>query len=727
MAILEGIRKKTGLLLVFVAGALLLFLVQGFADDLLKFTGADESVYKGQIGDERIKNDLFEAKSQQKEQLARYNYAQSGQEFPEYLVNRIESEVWNELVYEHGFKAFFEDAGVFVTENGDSKGSPEIVDLMQGITVSDEVKQAFTREGEAFDVENVKNQWRQIAKIQDQNQKANETYRMNAWVKDLARQRHMEKYTSLFTKSFYVSTIEAKRQHYANNSIVSFDVAYIPFTSVADSLLKAEMTEDALKKHLEANKNKFEFKDGRTVEYVVFDVAPSKADTTKAFAAANKIADGFRKSTNDTAFYKTNSDRPTQPSLFSYDQLPSQLKEDTGYLGKGFVKGPVPEYGSYDVYKIIDKKKIEMAQTAHILISFNGPDSAAVLKKSLEVLAKAKAGEDFGALAAQYSEDPGSKDNKGEYPATEKGSGWVKEFEDAVFGAKKTGVLPNLVKTQFGYHIMKILKTPYKEEKFVVVKLSKEIKPSSATRDMEYRKVNVFAQGIDNITDLKAKVEADKKLEWITSPLLSKKSKSIGSVYNADEVVIWAYSSQTEIGDVKIFSIPNSGKYVVAALKSVSDKTKPQVDDARQAIERSLYNELKAKKIKELLDGTKGDLHEKVNALNAKNGQGYAKFEKVIDHKFSTNYVQNIGNEPRLVGLAMALGTANGGEWSKAAEVGESGVFIVRTTAKTEANKAAVDYNAEKKEIEAKKAPNATMSNVANAIKEKVGVKDNDN
>ena len=98
MAILEGIRKKTGLLLVFVAGALLLFLVQGFAEDLLKFTGADESIYKGQIGDERIKNDLFEAKSQQKEQLARYNYAQSGQEFPEYLVNRIESEVWNELV-----------------------------------------------------------------------------------------------------------------------------------------------------------------------------------------------------------------------------------------------------------------------------------------------------------------------------------------------------------------------------------------------------------------------------------------------------------------------------------------------------------------------------------------------------------------------------------------------------------------------------------------------------
>ncbi len=726
MAVLEGIRKKTGLLLVFVAGALLLFLVQGFADDILKFSGSDEGQYKGEIAGDKIKNDLFERKAQQKEALARFNYQQSGQEFPEYMVNGIQSEVWNEMIYENGLKGLFEKAGIFLTDDSDSKGSPEIVDLMQGTTVSDQVKQAFTGADGVFDVENVKQQWRSIAQIQDIQQRENQQFRMNAWVADLARQRHMDKFGSLFEKSNYITLAEAKRQHYAENSTVSFDAAYIPFASVPDSMFKSTLTDSELKKHLEANKNKFEFKDGRTVEFVVFDVVPSKSDTTKAFTAAVKAADGFRKTSNDTAFYNMNSDKPVQPSLFTYDQLPTQLKEDTGFLGKGFVKGPVVEYGSYDVYKIIDKKKVELAQTAHILISFKGADSAAIQTKALEVLAKAKAGDDFGMLAAMYSEDPGSKDNKGEYPATEKGSGWVKEFEDAVFNAKNTGVLPNLVKTQFGYHIMKILKTPYKEEKFVVVKISKEIKPSSATRDMKFREVNVFANGLDNISALKTKVEADKKLEWVTSPLLTKNSKSIGSVYNADEIVSWAYSQETDLGDVRIFNIPNSGKYVIAGLKSISDKKSPQVDDARQAIERSLYNELKAIYLKEKLDATAGDLYQRVNKLNAKNGPGYAKFSAIKNHKFSTNYVQDIGNEPKMVGLAMAISAAKAGEWTKT-EIGESGVFIIKTIAKSEATKPAIDYNAEKKILESKVAPNSSLSKAVSAMQEKLKVIDYNN
>lgn len=721
MAILEGIRKKTGLMIVFIAGALLLFLVGDYARDIISYTSSDESMYRGQIGGERIKQDEFERKAKQKEALARYNYSQSGQEFPEYLVNSIESEIWNEYVYLFAFKDVFENAGIFLTEDAErTKGTPEVVDLMQGVTVDDEVRNAFTGQDGVFNVENVKQQWRSIAEIQDQNQRANETYRMNAWVQDIARRRHINKYSNLFLKSNYITTAEAKRQHYADNSTVSFDYAYVPFVSVPDSIFKIDDAE--LKKHLDANKNKFEFKSGRTIEYVVFDIPASKADTAKAFAAAVKAADGFRKTTNDTAFYKQNSDRPAAPSYYEFDQLPAQVKNDTGYIAKGFVKGPVAEYGSYDVYKVLGKKSFEYAQTAHILINF-GQDSAAAKTKALEVLAKATSGGDFGLLAAQYSEDPGSKDNKGEYPETEKGSGWVKEFENAVFNAKKTGVIPTLVKTQFGYHIMKILKTSYKKEKFLVVKISKDIKPSTVSKDTKYREVSIFANGITDIEDLKKKVEADKKLEWLTSPLLSKTSKSIGAVYNADEVVNWAYNPDTEVGAVKVFTMPGANKYVVAALKSISDKDKPTVDDARAAIERSLYNELKAKYLKELLDKTKGDLYQKVNVLNEKNGQGYAKFLVVKDHKFSSNGVEGVGNEPRMVGIAMALGTTQGTDWSKT-EVGESGVFIVRTTAKVEANKAVADYNAEKKVLEGKSAQNANL-NISNAIKDKVGVKDN--
>jgi len=76
-----------------------------------------------------------------------------------------------------------------------------------------------------------------------------------------------------------------------------------------------------------------------------------------------------------------------------------------------------------------------------------------VKKKAEDILVKVKAGEDFASLAKQYSEDPGSKDNGGEYTF---GRGeMVKEFEDWSFQAKAGDV--DIVKTSYGYHVMKFV------------------------------------------------------------------------------------------------------------------------------------------------------------------------------------------------------------------------------------------------------------------------------
>jgi len=71
-------------------------------------------------------------------------------------------------------------------------------------------------------------------------------------------------------------------------------------------------------------------------------------------------------------------------------------------------------------------------------------------KKADDVLAKVKAGGNMTELAAQYSEDPGSKDKAGQYTIS-KGQ-MVKEFEDWAFSAKPGDT--GLVKTTYGYHIM---------------------------------------------------------------------------------------------------------------------------------------------------------------------------------------------------------------------------------------------------------------------------------
>ena len=71
-----------------------------------------------------------------------------------------------------------------------------------------------------------------------------------------------------------------------------------------------------------------------------------------------------------------------------------------------------------------------------------------------EILARAKKGEDFAALAKQYTEDTGSKENGGLYEDFGRGK-MVKPFEDAAFSVP-VGQISDIVETTYGYHIIKV-------------------------------------------------------------------------------------------------------------------------------------------------------------------------------------------------------------------------------------------------------------------------------
>ncbi|HHS14132.1 MAG TPA: hypothetical protein ENN03_10260 [bacterium] len=71
-----------------------------------------------------------------------------------------------------------------------------------------------------------------------------------------------------------------------------------------------------------------------------------------------------------------------------------------------------------------------------------------------DILRSARAGEDFGELARQYSEDPGSKDTGGLYDQVTRGM-MVKPFEDAAFTVP-VGQISDIVETRYGYHIIKV-------------------------------------------------------------------------------------------------------------------------------------------------------------------------------------------------------------------------------------------------------------------------------
>ena len=96
----------------------------------------------------------------------------------------------------------------------------------------------------------------------------------------------------------------------------------------------------------------------------------------------------------------------------------------------------------------------DQVRASHILLKTEGKDEAAVRAQAEDVLKKAKAGADFAALAKQYSQDEGSAPNGGDLDYFGRGR-MVPEFDAVVF-AMEPGQISELVKTSFGFHIIKL-------------------------------------------------------------------------------------------------------------------------------------------------------------------------------------------------------------------------------------------------------------------------------
>ena len=98
----------------------------------------------------------------------------------------------------------------------------------------------------------------------------------------------------------------------------------------------------------------------------------------------------------------------------------------------------------------------EQRRVSHILLTVSDPkEDAAVKEKAEGILKRAQGGEDFAKLAKEFSQDPGSAQQGGDLGMSEKKS-FVGPFADAAFSMKE-GEIKGPVKTQFGYHILKLV------------------------------------------------------------------------------------------------------------------------------------------------------------------------------------------------------------------------------------------------------------------------------
>lgn len=178
------------------------------------------------------------------------------------------------------------------------------------------------------------------------------------------------------------------------------------------------------------------------------------------------------------------------------------------------------------VQTYFDKNKAEFDQeeqvkAQHILISVDpaqkDADSKALAKiKDIQNQLKSK---DFGLLAGQVSEDPGSKKQNGDLGFFQRGS-MVPEFEEVAFNLK-VGQVSEPVKTQFGYHLIKVNeKKPAiaaelaKVEKTIAQKILSQDRSQELIKKLE----DALAQG--NESDVQA-VLNQMKIEWKETGLVS--------------------------------------------------------------------------------------------------------------------------------------------------------------------------------------------------------------
>jgi peptidyl-prolyl cis-trans isomerase D len=175
------------------------------------------------------------------------------------------------------------------------------------------------------------------------------------------------------------------------------------------------------------------------IDYVLFD--PSKYLQTVPVTPA-ALEEFFQK---DPAKYKVPEERRVRYVLIDMDRVRAQVKLSDDELKQ--------YYGQHIAdYQVPDRVKV-----SHILFKTEGktPEEIATVEKTAqEVLAKIKAGADFGEMAKKYSEDA-SAANGGEIGWIVRGQ-TVKEFEDAAF-SMKPGQVSDLIKTTYGFHIIKVL------------------------------------------------------------------------------------------------------------------------------------------------------------------------------------------------------------------------------------------------------------------------------
>jgi len=228
----------------------------------------------------------------------------------------------------------------------------------------------------------------------------------------------------------------------------------------------------------------------------------------------------------------------------------------------------------------------EQVRASHILLKTEGKDEAAVRKQAESILAEVKSGGDFAALAIKYSEDEGSKARGGDLDFFGRGA-MVKPFEDVAF-ALAPGQISDLVKSDFGFHIIKVVdkraagQRPLAEVRNQIVEQVK----SERAQEEASRLSTQLASEMTKPADLDA--AAKKHGLSVKESGFFQRSDSIGDLGPSPQVASSAFSLKDDQVSEAV-RVPQG--YVFLAVSGKEPARVPKLDEVKERVRLDVIND----------------------------------------------------------------------------------------------------------------------------------------
>ena len=644
MSIIQNIRERgTWIIFGIIAIALIAFILQ---DGIGRNKSNGNITTIATVNGEAIDKLSFD----EKVDLQVQNYASQGVKREQVIGYQFNQEV-DALLYKQE-----------IAKLGLTVGNKEISDVLFGS--ESPFKNEFTDKttGE-FKVNDAKNALAQLKKSKNAEQiKQLEKFYIEPSIENRVR----NKYQSLLIKGIQLPKWLADKSIAEANSIANISYVGVSYNTVSDSAVKVTNDEIAsyIKEHAAAYQNE---EASRSISYVGFNAAPSTADSVAILNQLIALKEEFKSTTNEASFLnKAGTDIPYYNSYVSKKTLQIPNKDSVLGVGVGNTFGPYIDGKNFTIAKVVGVKSWpDSASVRHILIATVNPQNGqqirddSTAKKLIDSIKNAIAGgANFESLVQKYSDDGGSKANGGKYEMFPQAQ-MTPTFNDYSFdnpvGSK------GVVKTEFGYHYIEVLKQTPRGPAYKIAYLSKAVLPSNETLNAAATAAAQFASTSKDPKSFTANA-VKAKTEVFPAANIKANDNEIPGIGESRQLVRWIF--ENDINDVsEPFEVGDH--YIVALISAEEKKGLMSVETAKPTVENIIKDQKKAEIIKKTFKGTSLDTY----AASAK--VSVATADSI---NFNYSMVPGLGNEPKMVGAAFNKSLLN-----KVSEpfAGNSGVFVI--------------------------------------------------